>query len=39
MFKYNKIKIEATLEEAGRHRDRGANQGLHMHHPSIISSP
>jgi hypothetical protein len=40
MFKYNKSKIEAALEEekAGRRRDRGANKKEHMDHPYMISS-
>ena len=42
MFKYNKSKIEAALEEveeeAGRCRDRNANQKVQMYHPYVISS-
>jgi hypothetical protein len=40
MFKYNKSKIEAVLEEekeVGHHQDRGANYGVHMNHPHLIS--
>jgi len=41
MFKYNKTRIEATLEEeeASRPRDCRANKGMHMYYPFVISSP
>ena len=42
MFKYNKTRIEATLEEeeeeASRPQECGANKGMRMYHPFVISS-
>jgi len=41
MFKYNKFKIETTLEEeeVGCRQDHGANKEEYMDHPCMISSP
>jgi hypothetical protein len=41
MFKYNKIKIETTLEEkkVGLRKDYEAKSGVHMYYPFVISSP